>query len=392
MAVRIVMPKLGMVMSEGMVTRWTVAGGERVARGDVIAEIETEKVNYDLEATADGVLHPVAEVGASIVVDGLLGYLLEDGEAPPEPEPPPAPTPRASAGRASAPAVSPPARPSGGEVRSTPGARKAAISLGVDISKVSPTGPRGRVTEADVRALAGATAEPAMPPGLPAPSESVPLEGKRKVIAARMRASLASTAQLSYFLEVDITEAQRLRRERSSGRGITLTFADVIMKASAFALKRVPALNAVLVGETIHRFETANIGLAVSLDDGLIVPVVEDVASKSVFEIGARSRELVERARDGTLAAADLAGGTFTISVLGLVDGFTPILNAGQTAILGIGRSAPKPIVVSGEVVIREISTLSLTVDHQVVDGVQAATFLRRLQQAIERPVAIFEG
>lgn len=390
MAVRIVMPKLGMVMSEGMVTRWTMAAGERVTRGDVIAEIETEKVNYDLEATGDGMLHPVAEVGESVLVDGLLGYLLEDGESPPEPEPPPAPTSRApTAATPGRPAAT--ARSAIGEVRSTPGARKAAASLGIDISKVPPTGPRGRVTEADVRAFAAADAEPVIPPGLPPPCESRPLTGKRKAIAAHMRSSLAATAQLSYFLEVDVTEAQRQRRERSSGRDVNLTLADVIMKASALALLRVPAMNSVLVGQTIHRFDTANIGLAVALDDGLIVPVVEHVASKSIYEISATTRQLAERARDGKLSEADLAGGTFTISVLGIVDGFTPILNAGQTAILGVGRSTRKPVVVSREVVIREISTFSLTVDHQVVDGAEAATFMRRLQQAIERPAALFE-
>lgn len=394
MAVAIVMPKLGMVMSEGVVNRWLRAAGERVEQGEVIAEIETEKVSYELEATAAGILHPVVDTGTSVDVGGILGYLLAEGEAPPSP-------PAAPGAEPAAPGPAQP-RPKSASARapdnrrvipSTPGARKAAAKLGVDLARVSPSGAGGRVTEADVRAFAGqALPGPASAAlsGMPEPSASMPLAGARKVIASRMRASLSSTAQLSFFLEIDITDAQRLRRESSAGQEVTVAFADVVMKACARALGRVPALNSVLADGVIHYFDTVNIGLAVAIEGSLVVPVVRNVQDKDLFELAGETQKLAARARAKQLQAEELAGATFTVSVLGVVDGFTPILNAGQTGILGVGRSVSKPVVRKNEIVVREMSAFSLSVDHQVVDGAAAASFMRRLQQAIERPAVLF--
>ena len=212
----------------------------------------------------------------------------------------------------------------------------------------------------------------------------------RRAIGKHMRASLGSTAQLSFFLEVDVTEAQRRRREASAGGGVRITFADVVMMACARALERVPALNSRLAGDVIHRFAGVNIGLAVAMDDGIVVPVVKNVQGMRIDELARATRDLVLSARAKRLRPDELAGGTFSLSVIGQVDGFTPILNDGQTAILGVGRSASKPAVVDGEVVVRELSTMSLSVDHQVVDGAHAAAFMRRLQQALERPETLF--
>jgi pyruvate dehydrogenase E2 component (dihydrolipoamide acetyltransferase) len=164
----------------------------------------------------------------------------------------------------------------------------------------------------------------------------------------------------------------------------------VLMKAAAEALKRVPALNTVLSGGNILYFDEANIGFAVALDEGLIVPVVRDVGRKNIREVSAEANELAGKAREGRLLPDDLLGGTFTVSVLGVVDAFTPILNRGQSAILGVGRSVEKPIVKDGDVVVREMMTVSLTADHQVVDGAVAAGFLRRFQQMVERPAQLF--
>ncbi len=395
MAVPIVMPKLGMVMSEGTVARWAKAAGEAVNRGEVIAEIETEKINYELEATDDGILHHVVDEGTSVLVDGVVAYLLAEGEeapaAPPEPvaaAPAPAPPPRRSrAARRSA---------AGGEVRSTPGARKLASNLGVELSAVAPTGPGGRVVEADVRthsekkdAAAASPQVPPVPPGLPDAAKTVSLAGIRKSIADHMRRSIADTAQLSFSLEVDVTDAQEMRKSASEG-GVTISIAHVLMKACAAAIKRQPELNSVMGGGSILYFDEVNIGVAVSLKEGLIVPVVNDVAGKSLADLSQETTDLADRAREGKLMPDQTTGGTFTISVLGSVDSFTPILNAGQSAILGVGRSVEKPVVRGGEVVVREMMTLSLTVDHQVIDGAVAAGFLRRLQQNIERPAALF--
>ena len=441
MATPIVMPRLGDFMTEGTVTSLAKSQGDQVEQGEVIAEIETEKLNYDLESVAGGIFHPVVNAGATVAVDDLIGYVLEAGEEAPSPEVPSAsarsarrasPRRAASRGRgedSGATRSTPGARrlaanldvdisqvePTGpggrvveADVRtfderrkaagpsvtpSTPGARRLAASLDVDLSQVTPTGPRGRVVEADVRAFADSRAAekaPAMPPGLPEPSKSEPLSGMRRGIAQHMGDSLRSTAQLSYFLEVDVTEAQRLRREASQGSDAPISLVHTLIKACAEAIRRVPAMNSVLANDTIHYFDQVNMGVAVALDDGLIVPVLRDVGGMDIRGIAQATRELADKARANTLSPDDVVGGTFTISALGSVDGFTPILNRPQSAILGVGRSVQKPVVVRGEIVAREMMTLSLTADHQVIDGAVAANFMRRLQAAVERPGALF--
>ena len=386
MAVQIVMPRLGDFMTEGIVAKWAKSQGDAVSQGELIAEIESEKLNYELEATSDGFLHQAVDEGATVGVDDVIGYLLAEGEEPPQPQQP--------AAAASAPAAAPqrraPRRGAGDVVPSTPGARRLAASLGVDISQITPTGPRGRVVDADVRAYHEAQ-QPKPPPGMPEPSKIEPLSGMRRAIAQNMRGSLSGTAQLSYFLEVDVTEAQRLRREVARESGVSINMASVLIKACAESLKRVPALNSILAGDNVMFFDEVNMGVAVALDDGLIVPVLKGVQDMSVPQIAEGIQGLSERARAGELSSSEISGGTFTISVLGVVDGFTPILNPPQNALLGVGRSAQKPVVRGGEIVVREMMTLSLTGDHQVIDGAIAASFFRRLQQMVERPSSLFQ-
>ena len=292
MATPIVMPRLGDFMTEGTVVRLARSQGDQVGQGEVIAEIETEKLNYDLEAVAGGIFHPVVVEGTTVAVDGLIAYVLEAGEKAPEAETPKAPASPASARQAPArrPAAAsgsdgafrstpgarkvaaslgvdlahvtptgPGARIVEADVRafaeqqsaapavvpSTPGARRLATSLGVDLSQVTPTGPRGRIVEADVQALVDQQ-KPALPPGLPEPSRSEPLRGIRRSIAQHMSDSLKNSAQLSYFMDVDVTEGQRLRREASQGADTTITMAHLLIKACAEALRRVPAMNSVL--------------------------------------------------------------------------------------------------------------------------------------------------
>lgn len=390
MAVAIVMPKLGMVMSEGTVNRWTKNTGDYVTSGTVLAEIETEKINYDLEATRDGFFHSVVEAGATVAVDGLIGYLLDEGEEVPSPEleaPSPKPSkrePRTSRRRAII------TSQNADEVKSSPGARRLAANLGIDINSVTPTGPRGRVVEQDVRDYAESSDKTQLPASLPDSSKQVPMTGMRKTIADRMSSSLSDTAQLSFFVEIDVTDAQRMRREFSKNAGRKVGLPAVLIKASAEALNKIPVMNTLLHDNTILFIDHINIGLAVALDDGLIVPVLRDVQSKTVSDISDEIDTLAETAREGKLTAEQIDGGTFTVSILGSVDGFTPILNPGQSAILGAGRSVEKPVVRNKEITIREIITISLTVDHQVIDGAIAANFIKRLQQLIERPKGLF--
>ena len=388
MAVQIVMPRLGDFMTEGIVARWAKGQGEAVVQGELVAEIESEKLNYELEATSDGILHHAVDEGATVGVDDVIGYLLAEGEEAPQPQQA-ASTVAAARSPASAPQRRAPSRGAGDVVPSTPGARRLAASLGVDLSQVTPTGPRGRVVDADVRAY-HEQQQPKAPPGMPEPSKIEPLSGIRRSIAQNMRNSLNQTAQLSYFLEVDVTEAQRMRREAARESGVSINMASVLIKACAESLKRVPALNSILVDGNVMYFDEVNMGVAVALDDGLIVPVLKDVQDKSIAEIAEGVQQLSEKARAGHLTSSEIGGGTFTISVLGVVDGFTPILNPPQNALLGVGRSVQKPVVRGGEIVVREMMTLSLTGDHQVIDGAIAARFFRRLQQLVERPAALF--
>ncbi|MCL0028987.1 2-oxo acid dehydrogenase subunit E2 [Dehalococcoidia bacterium] len=391
MATPIVMPRLGDFMTEGIVVRLAKSSGDSVDQGEVIAEIESEKLNYNLEAAAAGLFHPVVAEGDSVDVDGLIGYLLADGEAAPEDPPPTAGATQASGPIAPAATKKPQGLPAGDViVPSSPGARRLANSLDVDLAQVTPTGPRGRIVESDVREFAEAAAPP-YPPGLPKPFKTARLGGMRKSIARHMRDSLQQTAQLSYHLELDVTESQRLRREASKEHSVTVSLVDVLIKACAESLKRVPTLNSVLVGDEIQYFDQVNMGIAVALDEGLIVPVIRNVGEMDIFAISTAVRDLADKSREEKLSPDDVVGGTFTISVLGSVDGFTPILNASQSAILGVGRSVHKPVVKGVDIVVREMLIVSLTADHQVIDGAVAASFMRRLQAMVERPVLLFK-
>ncbi len=384
MAESIIMPRLGDFMTEGVVTSWEKSSGDKVVQGEPIAQIESEKLNYELEAASDGILHIVVNSGNTVSVDATLGYLLEEGEKPPELSNETNVPPKKDSAQILKPSVKRENR-STTRVPSTPGARRLANHLGVDLSEVNPTGPRGRIVELDVRNFheLSNVSEDQASSGLPDPIESKKLDGMRGSIARHMKESLSSTAQLSFFLEIDVTEAQKLRRELNVGLPILL------IKASAEAIKRVPKINSVTQNDQVSYFDQIDIGFAVALDDGLIVPVIRSVQEMNVSDISLNVETLTKMSREGNLSTDDVVGGTFTISVLGVVDGFTPILNSGQSALLGIGRSVEKPVVKNKEITIREMMTISLTVDHQVIDGAVAAAFLRRFQQLIERPTGL---
>ena len=395
MATAIRMPQLGMIMTEGTLAKWHKEPGATVKQGEPLAEITTEKISYELEAPDSGIFHPVVNEGDIIPIEELIAHILQEGEPVPEalsPKPTPVsqPTPVASAPRVAR-------ANSGAEVRAAPSARKLAAQLGIDISQVAPSRPGGRIVEADVRAYTetrsstpAKTEQSGLPPGLPEPSKVEPLAGIRKAIANNMRRSVSNAAQLSFHIEVDMTEATALRKERSRSEDISLSAADIIMKACAEALLKNPRLNTVLSDGKVHYFDQVNMGLAVALNDGLLVPVIRNAESKSVNQLAAERKDLSERARSSKLRADELTGGTFSLTVLGTVDGFTPLLYPGQSAILGVGRIAKRPVVVGDEIVVREMATLSLTIDHQVVDGAPASAFLRRVKQLLEHPQQLF--
>jgi pyruvate dehydrogenase E2 component (dihydrolipoamide acetyltransferase) len=267
-------------------------------------------------------------------------------------------------------------------------AKKRAREHGIDLAEVTGTGPGGRITEKDVLAFLEAR-EKAPPPEVAAPPKAariIPFVGMREMIAERMTQSLQTMAQVTLHTEVDATELVKLREQLK--QEFDLTYTDLIIKAVAKALQAHPLLNATLVGDEIHLLEEIHIGVAVALEDGLLVPVVRDADKKSLQEIAQETRRLARGAREGTLTVDEVTGSTFTITNLGAygVDGFTPIINPPEVAILGVGRIVERPAIHEDQIVRRSTMVLSLTIDHRIVDGAPGAEFLSTVREILESP------
>ena len=384
MAVEVTMPKFGLTMHEGTIQRFFKAPGERVSAGEPLYEVETEKVLYEVETPASGILATTLfDEGATVECGVAVAVIAEAGEDI-------ATVAARYEKSASRPSIhdslvtSPPkGSPSttahaGARRAASPVARKLASKLGIDLDKLEGTGPGGRATREDVeRAAKSSTKEqPSISTAAPAP-DRIALRGARKVIAERMHQSLHASAQLTITTEADVTPATEFRARQS--REFDFSATDMMIHAVARALMRHPRMNARLEGAEIVLNASANVGIAVALDEGLIVPVLNRTESKSLQEIAVERRALGEKARSGHLKLEDVTGGTFTITNLGMfgVDAFTPILNPGETGILGVGRIVEKPAVFNGAIAKRAMLWLSLTFDHRVVDGAPAAEFLQ---------------
>jgi pyruvate dehydrogenase E2 component (dihydrolipoamide acetyltransferase) len=380
-AVEVTMPKFGLTMHEGTIQRFFKAVGESVSVGDPLYEVETEKVLYEVESPASGVLAvALFEEGATVECGVAVAVIAEANDDPASLRAKYGSAPAASSNGEVKAAKAPPAdaieaKSGSGERRPvSPVARKLAAELGVNLDRVIGSGPGGRITREDVERAAKSP-----PPPNPAPAslQTIPMRGMRKTIAERMHQSLRDTAQLTITSEADVTPATELRERLK--REFDFTYTDLLIQAAARALLKHPRMNARLEGNAILSSNEANIGVAVSLDDGLIVPVIRDVTSKSLREIAALTKEAGEKARASKLKLEDISGGTFTITNLGTygIDAFTPILNSGETGILGVGRIVEKPAIYRGEITRRAMITLSLTFDHRVIDGAPAALFLQ---------------
>ena len=428
--------KVGMTMTEGIVEEWYVEDGATVSAGALLYRLETEKVNLDVEAETDGTVRHLVPAGQTLEPGDVVGFIYAAGEEIPDTLP--APSRRAAADMPSVESAAPaPAAPAGGERRpASPAARKLAGELGVDLANVAGTGPRGRITREDVeqaattRETAPATERrPASPAArklaselgidlaavdgsgprgritredveqaatrdtdtAPAPATREPLRGMRKTIAERMHASLAGSAQLTLDMEVEMDDAVKLRRQLVAeweAEGVRPGFTDLVMLAAAKALPQHPRMNSALIDDAIVGSEAVHMGMAVALDEGLVVPVIHDAAAKDLKTVARESSVLAERARAGALTLDDVQGGTFTVTSLGMygVDGFTPILNAPQTGILGVGRIY-EAVAWEGETPVRrQRMRLSLTWDHRVIDGAPAAQFLATVREYLEAP------
>ena len=392
MAFSVLMPKLGMIMTEGTVAKWFKRHGDKVETGEPLLEIQSDKYTFEVTSQSSGSLHLLVVEGQTAPVEAPLAYILAPGEAPPDEAATRSSTPLA--GSLVEPQAVVAAATAGEPIRATPVARRLAREMGIDLAKVKGTGPDGRITEEDVRRLSETMPRAPHPAeraiGQPEVQEVISLKGVRGAIAQRMLQSLQASAQYTLSLEVDMTEAVSLRRQAPRGESTRISTTDIIVKAVAEALKRHPRLNSALVGNELHVFRDINIGVAVALSEGLVVPVIRNADKKSLEEIGIAVQDVTRRARENQLTMDDSAGGTFTISVLGTVDTFTPIINPPQCAILGVGRIVEKPAIHHGQIAVRSMVTLSLTVDHRAIDGAPAASFLRRLSQLLERPSSLF--
>jgi pyruvate dehydrogenase E2 component (dihydrolipoamide acetyltransferase) len=404
------MPKLSDTMEEGTVLEWKKQDGEEVHRGEVLAEIESDKASFEIEAEADGVLHIAVDKGQAVPVGALIGRI--GGEAPARVEAPAAAVP-APAAQAPAPAPVRPAAPAperaapapangADRIKASPIARRLADELGVDLAAVAGSGPEGRVVKEDVLAAAerrgGRTAVAARPAPAPRPGAEVEVVEPNRMqatIARRMTESKTTVPHFSVTVEARVDEAVRLRQQLRetvpSADKVTMT--DVLTRACAIALTRFPEVNASWVDGRFHRKRSINIGLAVPPAQGLglLVPVVHDVDRKDLVQISIDSRQVIERARSGKPSPGDLEGGTFSISNLGMygVDEFNAIINPPESAILAVGAIKDAPVVEDGRLTVGKVMRMTLSVDHRVFYGQTAAVFMAEVRRLIENPVSL---
>jgi pyruvate dehydrogenase E2 component (dihydrolipoamide acetyltransferase) len=416
MAEFIVMPKLGFDMREGVLNQWLKAVGDSVSRGEVVAEIESDKATLDLESQTEGILLKVMqEAGAIVPVGANMAIVGQEGEdisgmveATAEPASAPAAQP---ADKADAPATSAPAQPAQpsaavsdefpGGVKATPVARRLAADEGVDLTAVSGSGSDGRVRKADVEAyLANPPAAQAPKPAPPAVSipagdgvEEIPLTKLRQAIGRRMTESKTSVPHFYVTSEVDMQAAMDLRKQINAAlpdeKRVTVN--DLIVKATALALRDFPNLNASFAGDKLVRYEYINVGTAVAVEGGLLTVVQKNTDVSSLPTIAADNKAMIARARDGKIKPEDVEGSTFTISNLGAfdVDSFVAIINPPDAAILAIGSARQVPVVVDGELAIGMRMKITISADHRVTDGVEAAQFLQAVKAKLETPISL---
>jgi pyruvate dehydrogenase E2 component (dihydrolipoamide acetyltransferase) len=380
MATAVAMPKLGLLMTEGVVVKWLVADGQSVEQDQPIVNIMTKKITYQIVAPTSGMLHHAASVNAQVLIGEPLAFITAPGEPIPML---PQKTWAAQGETLDAPVrLAPPiARSTHGRfVLASPWARHLAQELSVELADLKGTGPEGCVIGRDVLRFNEGQAQPTLP------AHTVPFTGMRRVIAQRMTESLHTMAPATLNAEVDVTEMLELRKQVCSQ--LTPTHTDVIIKAVAVALQTHPQLNAILLGDEIELLQDIHIGIAVQLRDGLLVPVIRSADRRTVAEIAQERRRLTKSAHAGTLTVDDAAGSTFTVTDLGVygIDFFVPIINPPEAAILGIGRIIKKPAVLRSELAMRSMLMLCLTFDHRVVDGAPAAAFLHAVSRLLTMP------
>ncbi|UCH69735.1 MAG: 2-oxo acid dehydrogenase subunit E2 [Candidatus Bathyarchaeota archaeon] len=359
MVTKVMMPRLSLTMKEGTVVQWFKKEGESVEKGEPVVEVLSDKVTFEVEAPASGVVRKIlAEEGTDVPVAETLAIITAPEEELPD-----------------AKAVAKvPVEKVEKRIIASPAAKRLAREYGLDLAQVEGTGPEGRIVEEDVTRFINETTV------TPKVKEVIVLTGIRKTAAERISLSARRAPHSTITMEVDMSNATKLRKESQ------LSYTDLLVKAVASALEEHPIMNSTLEEDQIKIFEDVNVGVAVATEKGLIVPVIRNADKKDPKEISLALKELVEKARAGKLTQEEMSGGTFTITNLGMfgVDIFTPIINPPETAILGVGRVTKKPAVVDREIVAKPVMKMSLSFDHRVVDGVPAAQFLQKIKQTLE--------
>ena len=427
MAIEILMPALSPTMEEGTLAKWLVKEGDMVKSGQILAEIETDKATMEFEAVDEGTIGRilVAEGTAGVKVNTAIAVLVEDGESA---DTAPAPAKAAAAPVAAAPvaaAVAAPAaapKAAGARVFASPLARRIAAEKGLDLSKVAGSGPHGRIVRADVEGaqavkavaapvaaaaaapVAAAAAAPAMASGpstdvvlktyADRPFTEVKLDGMRKTIAARLTEAKQTVPHFYLRRDIELDALMAFRAELNAkleGRGVKLSVNDFVIKACALALQQVPAANAVWAGDRVLQFKKSDVAVAVAIEGGLFTPVLKDAEAKSLSALSAEMKDLAKRARDRKLAPHEYQGGSFAISNLGMfgIDNFDAIINPPHAAILAVGAGVTKPIVKNGAVVIGTVMSVTLSVDHRVIDGALGAQLVNAIKDNLENPLAM---
>lgn len=407
MAFEVKMPQLGLTMEEGTVARWVKQEGDAVKAGEVILEITTDKLTSEVESEFDGVLLKiVAEEGEDVPVKGLLAYIGEAGEQVGGGDAPAAPAEAVSEAPAAVPVQAAPVQTvqAGGRVRISPLARKTAAKLGVDYTAVAGTGPMGRIVQKDI--LAAAEAAKAATVVAPVASELVQtgtlelmdgdevvkLAGMRKVIAERMTKSAQEIPTVTQNVKIDVTDLMTFRKKVNEELGVRYSLNDYVLKATAKALKNNKHILASIDGDKIIKRAHVNIGMAVALDDGLIVPVIKDADKMSLGEISAAAKDLAERAKTNKLEMDEYKGSTFSLSNLGMfgVETFDPIINQPDSGILGVCAVQDELVMDdAGNIAKRQFMRISFTFDHRLIDGATAAKFELAIRDLLENPMQI---
>ena len=418
MATNILMPALSPTMTEGTLARWLKKEGDAIKAGDVIAEIETDKATMEIEAVDEGVLGKILVVDGTegVKVNAPIAVMVDAGEAVPTAAAPAAPKPVAVAvAAAAAPIVAaaaapaPVARPADERVVASPLARRMAAQAGVDLAALTGTGPGGRIVRADIEAavkggapVAAATPAPVAPraPAAPitAPHRVVPHSSMRKVIARRLTEAKSSIPHFYVSMDVEIDELIALGEKlnskspaRDKPDSYFITINDLVIKATAAALRKVPTVNASWTDAGMVFYDDVDISIAVSIPDGLITPIVRKADQKGLLTISREMKDLAGRARAGKLKPEEFQGGGFSISNMGMfgVSSFSAIINPPQAGILAVGAGQKRAVVKNGELVVATVMTVTISVDHRVIDGALAATWLKAFKGIVEDPLSL---